>query len=201
MLKVGLTGGYATGKSFVAAELERLGCIVIYADQLGHTVLLPVGEAYAPTLDIFGPGILASDGKIDRRKLATIVFSSPELLARLTALVHPAVFRLEEQMLAQIAANSPQAIVVIEAAILIESGRASIFDRLILTVCDEEIQIARGMERDGITREGALSRMARQMPLEEKKNFAHYIINTGLSKKDTLRQVQSVFAQLKALPA
>src|ERR1700750_2227259 len=98
MLHVGLTGGYATGKSFVASELDRLGCKLIYADKLGHDVLLPSGEGYAPALELFGKEILGQDGLIDRKKLGRIVFARPELLEQLTEIVHPAVHRLETSL-------------------------------------------------------------------------------------------------------
>jgi dephospho-CoA kinase len=196
MLLVGLTGGYATGKSFVASELRRRGCHLIYADELGHRVLEPGGEAYAPTVAIFGNQILKPDGTINRKQVGSIVFEDPELLAKLTALVHPAVFRLEHEMIAHFAASDPQGIVVVEAAILIESNRQSLFDRLILTACDTETQIERGMRRDGITRQQALARLARQLPVERKKAFAHFVIDTGGTKESTVRQVESVFQEL-----
>ncbi|HEX4772477.1 MAG TPA: dephospho-CoA kinase [Bryobacteraceae bacterium] len=199
MLLVGLTGGYATGKSFVASDLERRGCHLIYADKLGHQVLLPGGEAYAQAIATFGNEVLANDGSIDRKKLGAIVFEHPEELAKLTAIVHPAVFRLEEKLIAQYLEQDPSGIVVIEAAILIESGRAGRFDRLILTTCDEETQIRRGMRRDGVTREQALARIARQIPLEEKRPFAHFVIDTSGTKEDTVRQLDSVFEKLKML--
>jgi dephospho-CoA kinase len=199
MLKVGLTGGYATGKSFVAAELERLGCHLIYADQLGHRVLLPDEGAYAPTVQAFGPEILAADGSIDRQKLGAIVFGSPELLAQLSGFVHPAVFRMEEKLLAAFAASDPCGIAVIEAAILIETGRYKGFDRLILTACDVEVQIARAMKRDGLTREQVLARLENQMPVEEKRKYAHYVVDTGGTKEETMRQVEHVYRELKEL--
>jgi dephospho-CoA kinase len=198
MLLIGLTGGYATGKSFVASELQRRGCHLIYADELGHRVLEPDGEAYAPTVAIFGNKILQLDGTIDRKKLGAIVFEDPGLLAKLTGVVHPAVFRLEQEMIAGYAARDPEGIVVVEAAILIESGRYSLFDRLVLTACNAETQIERGMRRDGITREQALARLARQLPLEEKKTFAHFVIDTGGTKESTVRQVESVFQELRS---
>jgi dephospho-CoA kinase len=201
MLSVGLTGGYATGKSFVAAEFERLGCTIISADRLGHQVLLPGGEAYAPTIEAFGPGILGSDGIIDRKKLGAVVFSSPELLAKLSSFVHPAVFHLEERMLAETAARHPDGIAILEAAILVETGRFARFDRLILTVCDLETQIARGIKRDGLTREQVLDRINRQMPVEEKKKYAHYVIDTSGSKADTASRVGEIFRELKELAA
>jgi dephospho-CoA kinase len=199
MIKVGLTGGYASGKSFVAVELERRGCLVIYADQFGHQVLEKNGEAYEPTVKAFGPGILQPDGSIDRKKLAATVFSSPELLAALSSFVHPAVLRLERQMLEAWEVQHSDGIAVLEAAILIETGRYTAFDRIILVACDPEMQITRGMKRDHLTREEVLARLARQMPLQEKKRYAHYIINTDGAKENTLRQVDEVFRDLKQL--
>jgi len=199
MLKVGLTGGYATGKSLVAAELERLGCHLIYADKLGHAALSPEGAAYQPAITIFGREILSSDDTIDRKKLASIVFGSPELLEKLTALVHPAVFALEEKMLAEFAARDPQGIAVIEAAILVEAGRHTFFDKLLLTACSVETQIARGMKRDALTREQVIARLEKQMPFEEKERFADYVIDTDGPKEATLRHVDAVFQELRKL--
>src|ERR1700760_1536699 len=149
MIKVGLTGGYATGKSFAAAAFEKLGCHVIYADRLGHEVLLPGGKAYAPTVALFGAAVVDDGGLIDRRRLGSIVFDNPDLLKGLNEIVHPAVFELEEQMLNRYAAEDPGGIAMIEAAILIETGRFKVFDRMILTDCSEELQIERGIKRDG----------------------------------------------------
>jgi dephospho-CoA kinase len=199
MLKVGLTGGYATGKSFVAHELERLGGFVIYADRLGHAVLEPGGDAYAPTIQAFGPEILAADRSIDRKKLGAIVFSSPEALQKLSSFVHPAVFRLEEEMLIGFERQNPAGIAVIEAAILIETGRYVHFDRIVLTTCDEQTQIERGMKRDGLTREQVLARIANQMPLEEKKRRAHYVVDTGGAKEATVQRVREIYSKLKQL--
>ncbi|MFL6415732.1 MAG: dephospho-CoA kinase [Bryobacteraceae bacterium] len=199
MLKVGLTGGYASGKSFVAAELARLGCILIYADELGHKVLLPGGDAYEQTAQAFGPAILSGDGSIDRKKLGQIVFSSPELLNKLTDIVHPAVFRLEADLLAEAQRKNPNAIAVIEAAILIETGRYKVFDRLILTACSEATQIARGMARDGLGPEAVKARIGKQLPLHEKKKYADYVVDTDGTKEQTLGQVDALFRHLESL--
>ncbi len=199
MLRVGLTGGYATGKSLVAKELERLGCHLIYADELGHAVLQRHGEAYAATVNAFGPDILNAAGAIDRKKLGEIVFGSPELLEKLSGFVHPAVIRLEERMIEQFEREDPRGIAVVEAAILIETGRNAVFDRVILTSCDEETQIARGMKRDYATREQVLARLSKQLPLEEKKRHAHYVIETSGTKGETARQVEEVYRELKKL--
>ena len=199
MMKIGLTGGYATGKSFVAAELERLGCHVIYADQLGHRVLEPNGEAYAPTVSTFGREILSGDGRIDRKKLGALVFKSPAMLEKLTSFVHPAVFRLEEQTLADFRREDPEGIAVIEAAILIETGRYKIFDRLILTVCDEDTQIARGIKRDSLSADEVRARIGKQMSAEKKKPYADYVVDTSGEKKETIQQVQAIYLRLKSL--
>jgi dephospho-CoA kinase len=199
MLKVGLTGGYATGKSLVAKELERLDCHLIYADELGHKVLQPDGEAYAATVETFGRGILNADGAIDRKRLGEIVFASPELLQKLSALIHPAVFRLEERLLDEFQRQDAHGIAVVEAAILIETGRYAVFDRVILTTCDKETQIARGIKRDHATREQVLARLGKQLAFHEKQRHAHYVIDTSGSKEETARQVQRVYRELKEL--
>ena len=198
MLKVGLTGGYATGKTLVAHQLERLGCFVIYADALGHAVLEPGGAAFGSTVEAFGPEILSADGSIDRKKLASVVFHSPALLEQLTGFVHPAVFQLESQLLASHEAENPGGIAVLEAAILIETGRYKDFDRIVLTACDPETQIARGMKRDGLSREQVLERIANQMPLDEKKKYAHYVISTDGPKEATVTQVQQLYRRLQS---
>jgi dephospho-CoA kinase len=197
MLKVGLTGGYATGKSLVAKELERLGCHLIYADELGHQVLQPDGEAYSGAVETFGREILNADGRIDRKRLGEIVFASPELLQKLSALVHPAVIRLEERLLEEFQRQDPHGIAVVEAAILIETGRYAVFDRVILTSCDEETQIARAMKRDRATREQVLARLGKQLSLDEKQRHAHYVVHTGGPKEETARQVERVYRELK----
>jgi dephospho-CoA kinase len=199
MLKVGLTGGYATGKSFVAHELERLGCHLIYADALGHQVLLPDGEAYAPAVAEFGPGILDSSGRINRKKLADMVFGDPVKLKLLSTIVHPAVFHLETKMLQEVARTDPNGIAVLEAAILIEANRRDSFARIILTACDPEVQIERGMKRDNATREQVLARLANQMPLAEKRRHADYVIDTTGSKEETVRQIEEIYRELAPL--
>lgn len=199
MLKVGLTGGYATGKSFVARELERLGCHTIYADQLGHEALSPGGEAYEPVIAEFGSAVLDSEGRIDRKNLATVVFGDAARLATLSSIVHPAVFHLEEKLLDEIAAVDPRGITVLEAAILIEAKRTHTFDRIILTTCDEEVQIARGMKRDNATREQVLARLANQMPLSEKRKYADYVVDTSGTKTATIRQVEEIHRDLLRL--
>lgn len=199
MIRVGLTGGYATGKSFVGAELERLGCRLIYADKLGHQVLEPDGEAYLPAVEEFGKQILDETGHIDRKKLGHIVFDSTELLRKLTALVHPAVFKLEDQLTRRYAASEPEAVVVVEAAILIETGRYKGYDRIILTTCDEAVQITRGMKRDRSSEKQVRARLKEQMPFSEKSRHANYVVDTSLEPSATVRQVHAIYQDLAVL--
>lgn len=199
MLRVGLTGGLASGKSFVGQALAGLGCHLIQADEIGHQVLARGGEAFDPVVEEFGPGILAPDGSIDRKCLAAEVFARPERLAALTRLVHPPVIRRENELTAEIGEREPGAIVVVEAAVMIEAGSHTRFDKMILAVCTPAQQVERAMLRDRISREKALARMGRQMPLEEKLKFADYVIDTSRDQADTLRQVQEVYHLLRSI--
>jgi dephospho-CoA kinase len=198
MLKVGLTGGLASGKSFVGQALANCGCLLIQADDLGHEVLAPGGEAFEAVVREFGADIVA-DGRIDRRRLAARVFADPEALARLNALVHPPVIEREEKMMAEFAARQPKGIAVVEGAVLIENGSYKRFDRLIVVACPLGQQIARAMHRDGITEAEVRARLSRQMPLEEKRKLADFVIDTSGTKQDTLRQTCAVYEELRRI--
>ena len=198
MLKVGLTGGLASGKSFVGEALRTLGCKLIEADVLGHQVLAPGGSAYAAVVREFGPGIVNLDGTIDRKRLALEVFTDKERLVKLNSLVHPEVYKRTDELMAAYFAVDPNAIVVVEAAIHIETGGYRRFDRLILVFCEERQQIERAMAR-GATREEAMARLASQMPLAQKRKYADYVIDTSGPKEDTLRQTREVYNSLRSL--
>jgi len=201
MLRVGLTGGLASGKSLVGRALADLGCYVIEADVLGRQVLEQGGATYDAVIATFGKEILDPNGKINRRHLAAIVFAdnadAQEQLAKLNALVHPPVKLRERDLANAYAREHPDGIVVTEAAILVETGSYRDYDRLIVAVCRPEQQIERSMERDGVSREEVLRRLRRQMPLEEKVKYADFIIDTSGSKEDTFQQVRSVCEGLR----
>ena len=199
MLKVGLTGGLASGKSFVGRALADLGCLLIQADVLGRQVLEQGGETYEAVVKTYGNQILDPGDQINRRKLAKIVFSDPEQLAKLNALVHPPVKLRERDLVAEYAREHPDGIAVTEAAILVETGSYKDYDRLIVAVCRPEQQIERSIERDGVSREEVLNRLSRQMPLEEKVKHADFIIDTSGSKENTLQQVRTVYESLRNL--
>lgn len=197
MLRVGLTGGLASGKSFVGKTLRGFGAHVIDADALGHQVLAQTGPAYPDVVAEFGPSILNEAGDIERKKLATQVFGAPERLARLNALVHPRVIALEEEYMAQAEREDPDGIGIVEAAILIETGSYKRFHKLILVWCPPELQIARAVHRDGCTLEEARQRVARQMPLEDKRKFADYVIDTSGPKEHTVEETRAVYESLR----
>ena len=199
MLKVGLTGGLASGKSLVGEALAGYGCLLIRADELGHEVLTPGGEAYDAVIREFGKEILTEDSQIDRRRLATHVFQNPQALARLNALVHPPVIRREEAIIAEFARREPDGIAIVEGAILIETGSYKRFDRLILVTCTEEQQVTRAIRRDGATEREVRARLAAQMPLADKRKFADFVIDTSGPKEDTMRQVQAVYDELQKI--
>jgi len=199
MLKIGLTGGLACGKSFVGEALASYGCYLIRADELGHEALARGGAAFEPAVAEFGCDILDPAGEIDRRRLAARVFGDAEALARLNRLVHPAVQRREEQLMAEFRAREPQGIAVVEAAILIENGRYKNFDRLILVTCSEEQQVARAIHRGGLDEAEVRARLSRQMPLAEKRKFADFVIDTSGAKQETLRQTRAVYETLRRI--
>lgn len=199
MLLVGLTGGLASGKSFIGHVLEDCGCRLIRADDLGHEVLSANGAAYAGVLRQFGSDILKEDGEIDRRRLGALVFGDPERLARLNELVHPHVFALQAERIAAWRRAEPRAIVVVEAAIMIETGSYTRYDTIVLAVCARETQIARAMRRDQLTREEVEARLARQMPLEDKIAFARFVIDTDHTKEETTLRARQVYESLRAL--
>jgi dephospho-CoA kinase len=197
MLRVGLTGGLASGKSFVGHALADMGCYLIEADEIGHEVQRPGGEAYDEIVRVFGSGMLLPDLTLDRRKLAALVFPDPEQLAKLSAIVHPYVIARRRRMEEEYFREHPDGIAVTEAAILIETGSYRDFDRLIVAVCSEEQQVERAMSRGRWTREEVLDRMRRQMPLNEKVKYADTIIDTSGPKENTLAQTRALYETLR----
>jgi len=201
VLKVGLTGGIASGKTFVGEALAAWGCFLIQADEMGRQVMAPGRESYDGIVREFGREIVAPDGSIDRPRLAALVFQNPERLARLNALVHPPVLRREDEMAAEFFAREPHGIAVVEAAILIETGSYRRFDKLILVFSAPDQQIERALRREGAKEADVRARIERQMPIEEKRKYANYVIDTSGEKEDTLRQTRSVYESLRDLEA
>jgi dephospho-CoA kinase len=147
----------------------------------------------------FGTDFVNPDGTLNRRRLGSIVFSNPERLAKLNALIHPPVHAREKALVDAYARDHPDGIAVTEAAILIETGSYKDYDRLIVAVCQPEQQIERSMARDQLTRQEVLDRLSRQMPLKEKAKYADFVIDTSGTKENTLQQTRAVYESLKKL--
>lgn len=196
MLRVGLTGGLASGKTFVGETLVALGCHLLQADEVGHRLLEPDGAAYAQVVEVFGSAILDADGRIHRPRLGAEVFQNPARLEILNRIIHPLVFAEEERFLRGVAARDPQGIGIVEAAILIETGNYRSFDKIVIAWCPPEMQLERAIHR-GLTREQAEARLARQMPLQQKLAYADAVVDTSGSKEDTRLQVAEVHRKLR----
>jgi dephospho-CoA kinase len=196
MLKVGLTGSIAVGKSYVLSVLAELGCATFDADKIAHLVMESGRPAYEDIVREFGESILALDGSIDRRKLGAIVFANEGRRKRLNEIVHPRVFAEQNRLLDEVEGREPNGLAVIDAALMIESGGYKRFDTLVVVYCDREIQIERLMRRAGITREEAEQRIATQMSSEEKLRFADYRIDTTGSFERTRQLVIAVHSDL-----
>jgi dephospho-CoA kinase len=196
MLKVGLTGSIAVGKSFVLSVLRELGCVTFDADKIAHSVMERGREAYEDIVREYGTGVLAEDGSIDRARLGAIVFRDAALRNRLNQIVHPRVIEEQNRLLREAEASNPNRIAVVDAALMIESGGYKRFDKLIVVFCDRETQVERLMRRNQITREDAEARIAAQMSSDEKRAYADYEVDTGGTMEETRRRVVEVYNKL-----
>ena len=199
VLRVGLTGGLASGKSTVASVLHDLGARVIDADGIAHGLIAPGGAAHAPVVARFGAGILAEDGAIDRKKLAAIVFADPAAVRDLNAIIHPAVRDEIGRSLAEHAASpSPAPVAVVDAALLVESGVHDALDALVVVSCPVDVQVARAVARGGLTEAEARARIAAQAPLSAKLPMADYVIDTSGTMEETRARTRVVWESLLA---
>lgn len=199
MLKVGLTGGIATGKSHVLGYLVELGAEAVDADVIAREVVLPGRPAFREIVETFGPEVLADDGTIDRKVLGRVVFADAERRRRLNAIVHPRILAEEDRRLRQLEAESGGGtlrMVVIDAALMIEAGSYRKYDVLVVVYCPPRIQLERVMLRDGLSEMQARQRIASQMPIIHKLAFADYVIETSEEQFRTRAQVQFLYREL-----
>jgi dephospho-CoA kinase len=204
MLRVGLTGGIACGKSTVAAMMSMLGCHVLEADTIAHDLIEPGQPAYDEVVREFGSTILAADQRVDRAIVARIVFSDPARLEALNRIVHPRVLQVTDKEFERISATDPSGVAVLAAALLIEAGYDAHLDRLVVVWCRPEQQIVRLTDHAsgrGMTRAEADHRIAAQMPLDRKKAMADDLIDASGTLDATRRQVSALVARLKRLAA
>ena len=197
MKKIGLTGSIAVGKSFVCEVFRGLGCAVLDADQVARDVVEPGTIGLKRVVEAFGDSVLHPDGSLDRPKLGSIVFADAEKLLLLNSIIHPLVFESQNAWLDLVESNDPNAIAIVDAALMIESGGYRRFEKLIVVWCKAELQLQRLMARDGIALEVAEVRIAAQLPQDEKKRYADLLIDTSNGYDDTRRQTIEIFRQLK----
>ncbi len=210
MLKVGLTGGIAVGKSVVGEMFVALGAHLVQADRIAHSLMQPGEAVYNEVVRYFGREILDSDGSINRAKLAEAAFGPAPAdegkrasrIDELNRIVHPVVVRSQDEWMREIGRHDPHAVAIVEAAVLLEAGAADHFDRLIVVTCTADQRVARFAARQKIDLEAArkevVRRMAAQLPDEEKIKAADYVIDNSGPIETTREQVRQVSEKLRA---
>jgi dephospho-CoA kinase len=201
MLKVGLTGGIATGKSYVLGVLSELGCEVLDADQTARQVVEPGQPAFSEIVVHFGQQVLGQDGKLDRAKLGAVIFASATEREKLNSIVHPRVYEAQAGWMESVFQQNPQTIAVIDAALMIETNSYKRFDKIVVVYCEPQIQLERLMARNHLSHAEAQARISAQMPSAEKLKYADFSINTSLGYEDTRERVESLYEKLKELLA
>jgi dephospho-CoA kinase len=197
VLKVGLTGSIAVGKSYVCEVLRECGAFVLDADLTAREVVAAGSKGLALIAEKFGREVLTETGELDRAAMAAIVFADEEKRKLLNSIVHPLVFEAQNEWLAEIERENPRAVAVIDAALMIESGGYKRFSKLIVVWCQAEIQLQRLMLRNNLSEAEALKRINAQMPQEEKNRYADFLIETTDGFEATRAQTIEVFEQLK----
>jgi dephospho-CoA kinase len=210
MLRVGLTGGIAVGKSVVGEMFVALGAHLVQADRIAHSLMQPGEPVYNEVVRHFGRETLNADGSVNRAKLAEVAFgpaSAPEgtrasRIEELNRIVHPVVIRSQDEWMQEMGRQDPHAVAIVEAALILEAGAGDHFDRLIVVTCDAEQRVSRFAARQKMGLEAArkevLRRMAAQLPDQEKIEAADCVIDNSGSREDTRQQVRQVWEKLQA---
>jgi dephospho-CoA kinase len=202
MLRVGLTGGVACGKSTVAKMFADLGAKIIDADTIAHELYRPGHEVLRELVKHFGPEILKPDGELDRPKLATLVFDGGRV-EELNKIVHPAVIRQQEQWMRALGEKDPNAVAIVEAALILEAGAKDRFDRIMVVTCKPGQKTTRFSQRTGMSADAARADVERrnkaQMPDEEKARRADFVIDNSGPVEETRHQVERIYSELKVL--
>ena len=207
MLRVGLTGGIASGKSVVGEMFVSLGAHLARADDIAHQLMLPGQPVYNEVVRHFGSSILHADGSVDRSRLAEAAFSkaadsATSRIEELNRIVHPAVIRRQDEWMEEMGRQDPHAVAIVEAALILEAGAAKRFDRLIVVTCSDDQRIARFAARQNLDREAARKevsrRMAAQLSEQEKIKAADYVIDNSVSLDRTQDQVRQLWEKLRS---
>jgi dephospho-CoA kinase len=199
MLRVGLTGSIAVGKSFVSSVLAELGCHVLDADATAREVVAPGSDGLRAVAEAFGDEVMRADGTLDRARLGSIVFADEAKRRLLNSVLHPLIITAQDEWMREREREDPRGIAVIDAALMIETGSYGRFDKLIVVHCDDAAQLARLMRRDGLTREDAERRVAAQMSQREKMSRADFLVDSSGTHEETRAQVVKIYEELRAL--
>jgi len=202
VIRVGLTGGIACGKSTVAKMFEAMGARLIHADAVAHELYAPGQPVYQEVVKLFGPEIVKEDGQIDRARLGAIAFGQGRI-EELNRIVHPAVIRRQEQLMNEITAREPNAVVIVEAALIYEAGVRNRFAKVIVVTCRPDQKVTRYAQRTGISEVAARAEVERrsraQLPDAEKIRRADYVIDNSGPLDRTRQQAGRIFAELKVM--
>jgi dephospho-CoA kinase len=198
LMKVGLTGSIAVGKSFVLGVLAELGCRVLDADLTAREVVAPGTAGLNAVVATFGNEILRADGALDRARLGAIIFADEAQRQVLNSILHPFIIAAQDEQIRRWQEETPDSVAVIDAALMIESGGFRRFDKLIVVHCRPEVQLERLISRDGLSPEDAARRIAAQMPQNEKMKYADFLIDTSEGFDSARQQTEAVFRQLKS---
>jgi dephospho-CoA kinase len=199
MVTVGLTGGIASGKSTVSMEFKKLGAVIIDADRIARALIHPHSPLWKKVVEYFGRGVQKEDLTIDRLKLGQEIFADEAKREALDRMAHPEIKREIDRRRSEIRKEHPEAIVLIDAALLIETGAFREMDRIIVVAASKRNQVRRLVDRDGLNIEDAKRRMRAQMPLREKLRYADYVVNTDGSLDEMRGQVRKIYGELKAM--
>jgi len=199
MLRVGLTGSIAVGKSFVASIFSDLGCHVLDADETAREVVLPGSAGLAAVAEAFGNDVLNPDGTLNRQQVGEIVFADEEKRQQLNHILHPFIIARQDEIMREWEREDPDGIGIIDAALMIESGGYRRFDKLIVVHCRPEVQLERIMLRNKLSRDEAQARIDAQMPQAEKQKYADFLIDTSDGFELTRTRTQEVHNDLLRL--
>ncbi len=199
MLKVGLTGSIGVGKSFVLGVLRELGACTVDADQIARECVEPGTMGLAAVVSEFGNDVLNVDGSLDRAKLGATIFADEAKREKLNSILHPFIIARQDEIMQQWERQTPSAIAIVDAALMIESGGYKRFDKLIVVHCQPEIQIQRLMNRNNLSRDEAELRVKSQMPQEEKMKYADYLIDTSGELVATRIQIEALWQTLQTV--
>ncbi len=197
MLEVGLTGGIASGKSTVAAMFQELGAALVDTDRLARRAVEPGSPGLARIVESFGPGVLGPDGALDRRRLRRLVFADARVREGLNAIVHPLVLEMVEAELARLGRERPGGVVLVDVPLLFEVGWQDRFACVVLVYVPAPVQVQRLMARDRVDEKAARAALAAQMPIEEKRGLAQFVVDNTGPLQETQRQVEAVYAHLR----